>query len=1076
MTYTFLQLFSFQRILFPNGALGWLVWFALLGLTAIIAWRGGGAKPSWTRNERIRLFLLLVSVPFSILIFTLRLPDGGALPIPDLGGPAIGPMLPLFAALPWILTVAWFGAVPSAALAGFSGLLLALWDTRSPFTALEFAFLAVLFGALLNQQYRTTLFTWLRQPIWACVFLAALYPFLYLATSFFWVSASPLTSLDFALSHLGWSTVAVAVPILLGAAALQAIRSHWPSLTPVAEARQPSPSERSLGARFLFTLGPIVLLAFMAMATLTWWTAGRSAEQLFSDRMGNNLEIAADSVPFVLETGQNLILRLANDVRLADASPSDALSLLQTHLTEVPYFEQLTLLDTGGNTIAGVPVSDFLSLQPGQDELDAVALAIQGVALQVVSVPSLFEGSNSAQLLFIAAVRNSNNQVRSVLVGRTTLSSNPFAQPILQSLQSVNRLGGQGLLVNGEGHIVMAPLAAAIMQPYNGPLGDKALSYEDTAPDGSRLLVRYQPVPGSNWGALAQWPARLSQQLALNITLPILGVLLLLAVAAYALLRFSLRAVTRSLQDLATETQRIAAGDLKAPLTVKGADEIGRLGAAFETMRQSLRARGEETQRLLALSQGLSSSLEVRSHIEPILEAALASGASVARLVFASENNGSAVGFGKGRAHEKYESLDAQILALTRNQERVLLSNPARARLKLDKGTPSPESLAAFALKNQNELLGALWLIYEQPQTFAPETVSYLETLTSQAAAAAANARLYISAKLAQQRLEAVLMADPTPILLTDSKQNLVFANSEATRLLTAKADLSAQSPIQIVLKNKQMLALFAKAGSKPQSGEVQVDGHTYTATVAPIWSGAELIGFSSSLQDVTRAKQAEIARSDFLGTFGHDLHDPLELMRGYLSMLSMVGELNQQQAGYVEKIEHNVQNISRLASSLLAVERLQAGGGLQLETFAVHDLLQNVIEEIGPRARQRKVALTLAPPPRSAPALLADRTLLQRAFYNLLDNAVKFSPRGESVEISIEFSKDTVTVAVKDAGAGIAPLDLPRLFDSGDKATGLAIVRSIAERHKGRVWADSELGAGSTFYCQIPLKQASEA
>lgn len=1074
MTYTFLQLFGFQRILPPNGALGWLAWLALMALTALVARRANVIKFSGTRPEWARFFLFLISVPLSILIFTLRLPAGGALPIPDLGGPAIGPIWAPLAALPWMLAIVWFGAVPGVVLAGLTGLLLSFWDTRSPFTPLEFAFLAALFAALLNQQYRTNLFAWLRKPIWASVFLVLAYPFIYPATSFFWASGSPLTSLDFALSRVAWTSVAVAAPIFLAAAALQGIRSRWPSATPVAEARQPSPSERSLAARFLFALGPIVLLAFLAMAALAWWTAGRTAEQLFSDRLGNNLEIAADSVPFLLETGQNLILRLANDTRLADASSADALALLQNHLTEVPYFEQLTLLDTGGNTIAGVPVSDFLSLQPGQSELDAVALTIQGVSLQVVSVSALVENSSSAQLVFVAAVRNSNNQVRSVLVGRTTLSSNPFAQPILQSLQSIDRLGGQGLLIDGEGRIVMAPLPAAILQPYNGPLGDSALSYEDTAPDGSRLLVRYQPVPGSNWGTLAQWPARLSQQLALNIALPILAVLLLLAIAAYALLRFSLRSISRSLEDLATETQRIAAGDLKAPLTVKGADEIGRLGAAFETMRQALRARGEETQRLLALSQGLSSSLEVRSHIDPILEAALASGASVARLVFASENNGSAVGFGKGQGHEKYESLDPQILTLTRSQERVLLSNPARARLKLDKGTPLPESLAAFALKDQKELLGALWLTYDQPQNFTPEAVRYLETLTSQAAAAAANARLYISARLAQQRLEAVLMADPAPILLTDSKQNLVFANSEATRLLTAKADLSVLSPIQNVLNNKQMLALFAKAGMQPQSGEVQVDGHTYTATVTPIWSGPELIGFNSSLQDVTQTKQAEIARSDFLGTVGHDLHDPLELIRGYLSMLSMVGELNQQQAGYVEKIEHNVENISRLASNLLAVERLQTGGGLQLETFALHDLLQNVIDEISPRARQRKVTLNLASQLRSVPTLLADRTLLQRAFYNLLDNAVKFSPRGETVEIAIEFSKDSATVSVKDAGAGIAPLDLPRLFDSADKATGLAILRSIVERHKGRVWVESELGAGSTFYCQIPLKQAS--
>ncbi len=1076
MTYTLLQLFPAQSILLPTGVLGWLVWLALIAATVFISWRAGGPKNIWGRREWLRLALLVVLTPVSILIFTLRLPAGSALPIPDLGAPAMGPLLALFGALPWMVALVWFGSISAVALAGFSGLFLALWDTRSPFTPIEFALLAALFAFFLNQRYRTDLFTWLRQPIWASLFLAVFYPLLYITTSFFWVSASTLASLDFALSRVLWTSMAVGAPLLTSAALLQAARIRWPALAPATEAQQPTPSERSLEARFLFTLGPVVLLAFLAMGALAWWGAGRTAEQLFSDRVGNNLEIAADSVPFVLETGQNLILQLAGDARLADAPAADASALLQNHLNEVPYFEQLTLLDTGGNSVAGIPVADYLSLRPSAEELNAVALAIQGVSLQIVSAPAPNADSTSAQLLFIAAVRNSNNQVRSILIGRTTINSNPFAQPVVQSLQGIDDLGAQGLLIDSEGRIVMAHLATAVLQPYNGHHSDTAFTYDDVSPDGSRLQVRYQPVLGSSWGVVARWPARLSQQLALNIALPILAVLLLLATLAYALFRLTLRSVTGSLQGLATEAQRIASGDLKAPLSVKGADEIGRLGAAFETMRGKLSTRVEDTQRLLALSQGLSSSLEVRSHIEPILDAALASGASVARLVFASENSGAAVGFGKGEGNEKYEALDSQVLALTRGQQRVLLNNPARARLKLEKGTPAPQSLAAFALNDQKEQLGALWLAYSEPQNFAIESVRYLETLASQAAAAATNARHYVNAKLGQQRLEAVLMVDPAPILLTDPKQNLVFVNSEAARILALKNDLSPSTPVQLALKNKQVLALLAKAGSKPQSAEVQVDGNTYSAVVSPIWANAELIGFACTLRDVTQAKQAAVARADFLGTFGHDLRDPLELTRGYLSMLTMVGELNQQQSGYVQKIEQNIENISRMASNLLGADRLEIRGGLELEIFAVRDILKDVIAEMEPRARQKKVDLLLAPAPPSTAALQADRTLLHRAFYNLLGNAIKFSPRGQAVEIGYKFDGDSVTVSVKDTGTGIAPLDLPRLFESGEKATGLAIVRSILERHKGRVWVESELGAGSVFYCQIPLKQANNA
>ncbi len=1078
VTYTFLQSFPFLNILAPADWLGWLVWLALLAATLALTLRLGGHGVLWTRKQQLRWLALLLAVPLSILIFTLRLPADGALPMPGLGISARGALLAPLLAVPWMLALLWFGAPSAALLAAVGGVLLAAWDTRSPFTPLELALLAAAFAFLRSQRYSTALFAWLRKPIVAAALLSALYPLLYIATALFWASSSWLVSLDFALSRLPGAAIAIAVHLLLGSLVLQLALARWPQVDRAGQPAQPAPSERSLEARFLFALAPLAVVAFVALGALTWWMAGRSSQQLLADRVENNLHIAADSVPFVLETGQNLILQLAADTRLADASAQQAAETLQSHLGGVPYFEQLTLLDTGGNVVSGVPNANYMSLSPSQAELSAVSLAIQGVSLQILSAPPASQNAseqNAAQLVFVAAVRNSNNQVRNVLVGRTSLHSNPFALPVVQSLQSINALGAQAFLVDGQQQIVVAPFAAALLQTYGGQSGASALAYEEAAQDGARVLVRYQPVPGSNWAVVARWPASLAQQRALQLALPILGVLLLAGVAAYALLRSSVRRVSASLHTLAAETQRIAAGDLRAPLSVTGSDEVGRLGSAFEVMRRAVLTRSEETQRLLALSHGLSSSLEVRSHIEPLLEAALASGASLARLVFLSEHGGSELSFGKGEGHERYEALDAQMSTLTKERDQVFVTNPARARLKVDKGTPYPGSVAAFALKDGSKQLGTLWLAYDEAQRFeaGSNTVRYLETLAAQASTAATNARQYLLARSGQQRLEAVLAADPLPTILLDAELHLVFANPAAGRVLRLRADLPPAPPLDQAIRDGVLNSFLHSAGPKPQRAEISIQEVAYEATLNPLWAGPELLGFMCTLMDVTLAKQQESARMEVLSAIGHDLKDPLEMVNGYLSMLSLHGSLNEQQKGFMQHIYANMERISTLASSLLAAERSQEGEGLRLEPLALEDVLQAVLDEASPQARHKQIELVLAPSEGSQKLVQAERALLQRAVYYLVDNAVRYSARGRAVQLAAIYGTDTVVLSVKDKGAGIAPVDVPSIFErraGHGAANGLNIVRSIVQRHKGRVWVESELGTGSTFYLELPL------
>ena len=143
------------------------------------------------------------------------------------------------------------------------------------------------------------------------------------------------------------------------------------------------------------------------------------------------------------------------------------------------------------------------------------------------------------------------------------------------------------------------------------------------------------------------------------------------------------------------------------------------------------------------------------------------------------------VSYSMGPAQDLYRDLDEQILALTRQQERLVLTNPSRPRLlSFAAGTPRPESFMAVALRHENLFFGSLWVAYDQPHQFSEEEVRFLVTLGSQAALAAANARLFRTAEIGRQRLAAILASTPDPVLVTDQHDRLLLANPAAWQVL----------------------------------------------------------------------------------------------------------------------------------------------------------------------------------------------------------------------------------------------------------------------------------------------------
>ncbi len=1086
---------TFPAPLWPASFVGWLGWFILLGAVVWLLWMWQSYQANWDRRAWGIMLGLGVLVIMTNLFIGIRFPAGAALPVPGIPQAPSGPVLMLLSALPWVLAGGILGPMAAAILGFVGGILRFLWDTHSIFTPLEMAILGAAFSVLVRQRYRTWMFSLAREPLAAAFILALLYIPLFILTSFLAATGTMAMRLDYAITRVQYSTLAVGGELLIAGVFAQVVAVSFPGPWGRRLPLQPSPAERSLEARFLFGTGTLIFLLLFALLIGDWLVAGNAARQMLSNRMQGTADQAAQSVPFFLETGQNLSMQIAQDAGVISSTGEQLNAVLGERMRSIPYFDQFMVVDRDGHILGNYPAVSQADLTLFPEELNGLSLAFDGVLSQTYTIPPAGQGQ-PARVSFLMAVINPATGIQErVLIGRSNLETNPFIQPLLNSLKSMSELNGAGILLDENGRILYHPINTLVMSNYSGQRPAEASLFDDTAPDGTRNLVYYQPALGRSWAVVLTIPAQQSQQFALTIAAPLSAMILVLAVIAMVSLRLGLRVITLSLQTLASEAVRIAQGNLDNPLTVEGVDEVGQLRRSFEQMRASLQARLEELNRLLLVSQGVASSLEMGDAVQPVLEAVMATGANAVRVVMSqsktrnTERDLPSV-YALGPARDRYAYLDPQIMNLSQQQERLVLTNLSRARgLELDTGKPYPASLLAIPLRHENQYFGVMWASYEQPRLFSESDVRFLTTLAGQAALAASNNHLFLSAEVGRQRLAAILASTPDPVLVTDHLNRLLLSNPAAWQTLGASVGAGEGQPIERVVTQRPLLDILLVATPDKQSAEVTLpNGQVYLATASPVLADGRLVGRVCILRDVTHFKELDKMKTEFVNTVSHDLRSPLTLMRGYATMLEMVGSLNDQQQTYVKKIITGVENMARLVNNLLDLGRIDVGVGLQLETIPLVDIVEKVISQLQLQATQKNIDLSLDLPKHTVPLIEADQTLLYQSMYNLVENAIKYTPPNGKVYVKLSLLEDNMLFEVHDTGIGVAPIDQPRLFEKFFRAgqreareqkgtgLGLAIVKSIAERHGGKVWLESELGKGSKFYLQVPLRQPKES
>ena len=376
-------------------------------------------------------------------------------------------------------------------------------------------------------------------------------------------------------------------------------------------------------------------------------------------------------------------------------------------------------------------------------------------------------------------------------------------------------------------------------------------------------------------------------------------------------------------------------------------------------------------------------------------------------------------------------------------------------------------------------LLGLIILTHEQESYFSSDHLLLLQAIASQAAIAIENTRLYSVVLQEQKKVAAILRHASEAILLFDEQGNLTLLNPAGEQLfLMHPMKMNQPLPTDYGYDGLIKLIEDARTSQMSISGEiVWVDQRTFTAFVAPIEDG----GTVAILHDVSRFKDLDQVKNEFIATASHDLKNPLTSIGGFAQLLLQAGPLNENQKEFVDRIQHSVKSMSELIQNMMALAQADLNATQKHEPVDIKEVLDEVVNEFAPQARGKEQNLEFTSPT-SHVQVNGDSLHLRQAFRNLLGNAIKYTPKGGLIQVQSVIEQGNLLVHFKDNGYGIPATDLPFIFNRfyrvrTGKASevegnglGLAIVKAIAVEHNGSVNVESQAGKGSCFSITLPL------
>ena len=344
--------------------------------------------------------------------------------------------------------------------------------------------------------------------------------------------------------------------------------------------------------------------------------------------------------------------------------------------------------------------------------------------------------------------------------------------------------------------------------------------------------------------------------------------------------------------------------------------------------------------------------------------------------------------------------------------------------------------------------------------------------------------------------LQTILRGMTEGVLVVDGRARILMVNNALRQLLALSSDVSDRMPVEII-RNAELEEAIRKAIRVGESISLELDINksgekTIEVSVVSIHPSRTRMeedsegirGAVAVFHDITRLKQLEKIRQDFVANVSHELRTPLTTIKGYAETL-LDGALKEDQAfQFVQVIQRHTDRLTKIVEDLLMLSKIETKEfQLKMEMISLPNLIDDIIDFVRKPAEKKKISLSRHDIPSSL-AVRADRSYLEQILINLLDNAIKYTPEGGRVIVSAgeKDSKD-VQFSIEDNGIGIPKEDLSRIFERfyrvdkgrskelGGTGLGLSIVKHLVQAHGGRVWVESQLGKGSTFYFTLPIR-----
>ncbi|HLX58186.1 MAG TPA: ATP-binding protein, partial [Ktedonobacteraceae bacterium] len=445
-----------------------------------------------------------------------------------------------------------------------------------------------------------------------------------------------------------------------------------------------------------------------------------------------------------------------------------------------------------------------------------------------------------------------------------------------------------------------------------------------------------------------------------------------------------------------------------------------------------------------------------------------------------------------------------------------------------DSSTPSTVTdigdFLNIPLTVENRIIGMLSLFDEREGSFDTELLQLTTMIADYAAVALENVRLrereralWRDAEFARQRLELIIGSMAEGLLITDAEGAITSLNNSAQHLLSqAQLELEeTTTPLRRLAANNdaKWLADLADIIDQALTGKIvmnrellaEADGEavplTLSISAAPLYDTKQpqtlLLGVVAVLNDVTSHKQIEKLKDEFVSIVSHELRTPLTAIKGYTQHLIRRIERRLRGIGLTQPanavaelpesydlrslniVQSQTEHLERLVNDLLDLSRVQWGElHLQFSSFYLADALTESVRQAQISAEQHTIYLDIQA---QDSKIVADRLRVGQVIGNILDNAIKFSPQGKQVTVTLQEQGSEYLVSISDRGVGVSPEHFDHIFERFYRVRniasrqysgigmGLYIAKVIVEAHGGRIWLSSHQGSGSTFFFTLP-------